>query len=196
MWTSPSLPGRISTKAPKFMIRVTLPMYSLPTSTSLVRPSIQAIAFWAASPLVAAIWIVPSSSMLISVPVSAVIWRMTLPPAPMTSRILSTGILIVVMRGAYGLSSSRLGADDLGHLAEDVHPGVVRLLERVAHDLGGDPGDLDVHLERRDALGGAGHLEVHVAVGVFLAGDVGEDGVAAGLRIGDQAHRRAARPAP
>ena len=51
MWTRPSLPGRISTKAPKFMMRVTLPRYSLPTSTSLVRPSIQAIAFWAASPL-------------------------------------------------------------------------------------------------------------------------------------------------
>ena len=90
------------------MIRVTLPRYSLPTSTSLVRPSIQAIAFLAASPSVAAIWIVPSSSTLIWVPVSAVIWRITLPPAPMTSRILSTGILMVVMRGAYGESSLRL----------------------------------------------------------------------------------------
>ena len=74
----------------------------------MVRPSIQAIAFWAASPLVAAIWIVPSSSTLICVPVSAVIWRITFPPAPMTSRILSTGIFRVVMRGAYWLSSSRL----------------------------------------------------------------------------------------
>ena len=44
MCTRPSFPGRISTKAPKFMIRVTLPRYSLPTSTSLVRPSIHLIA--------------------------------------------------------------------------------------------------------------------------------------------------------
>ena len=39
----------------------------------------------------------------------------------------------------------------------------------------GDAGDLDVHLERGDALAGAGDLEVHVALVVFHAGDVGED---------------------
>ena len=38
-----------------------------------------------------------------------------------------------------------------------------------------DARDLDVHLQRGDALRGAGDLEVHVAVVVFLAGDVGED---------------------
>ena len=35
--------------------------------------------------------------------------------------------------------------------------------------------DLDVHLQGRDALAGAGHLEVHVAEGIFLAEDVGQD---------------------
>ena len=39
------------------------------------------------------------------------------------------------------------------------------------------PRDLDVHLQRGDAGARAGDLEVHVAVVVFGAGDVGEDGV-------------------
>ena len=49
--------------------------------------------------------------------------------------------------------------------------------ERLAHDLRGDAHDLDVHLQRGDALARAGDLEVHVAVVVLGAGDVGEDGV-------------------
>ena len=43
---------------------------------------------------------VPSSSMSIVVPVSSVSARMTAPPLPMTSRIFSGLILIVIMRGA------------------------------------------------------------------------------------------------
>jgi hypothetical protein len=50
---------------------------------------IQSIAFCAASIVVAATLIVPSSSMSILVPVCSVISRITLPPEPMTSRILS-----------------------------------------------------------------------------------------------------------
>ena len=51
--------------------------------------------------------------------------------------------------------------------------------------------DLDVHLQRRDAVVGAGHLEVHVAVVIFGARDVREHGVLAGLLVHDQAHRHA-----
>ena len=40
----------------------------------------------------------------------------------------------------------------LGHLAEDVHPAGARLLQRLRHDLRRDAGDLDVHLQRGDAL--------------------------------------------
>ena len=40
----------------------------------------------------------------------------------------------------------------------------------------GDAGDLDVHLQRGDAVRGAGDLEVHVAEMVLVAEDVGEDG--------------------
>ena len=67
MRTRPSLPGRISTNAPKPMIRVTLPRYSAPISTSRVRLSIHWIALREFSPETAAISTVPSSSTLISV---------------------------------------------------------------------------------------------------------------------------------
>ena len=44
---------------------------------------------------------VPSSSMSIFAPVSSMMLRITLPPEPITSRILSGSIFIVMMRGAY-----------------------------------------------------------------------------------------------
>ena len=64
--------------------------------------------------------IVPSSPISILVPVVSVISRITLPPLPITSRILSTGIFMVVIRGAFadislgrsGLSPSRRGYAD------------------------------------------------------------------------------------
>ena len=54
---------------------------------------------------------------------------------------------------------------------------------------GGDGGDLDVHLQRGDALLGAGDLEVHVAEVILVAEDVGQHGEAAVFL--DQAHRDA-----
>src|SRR6266545_3627405 len=62
-------------------------------------------------------------------------------------------------------------------------------IERFPHDVGGDAAHLDVHLQCRDAVGRAGHLEVHVAVVIFRPGDVREDGVLAGLLIHPEAHR-------
>ena len=50
---------------------------------------------------------VPSSAMSICAPESAVMARMFLPPGPMSAPILSGGIMIVSMRGAYGESSVR-----------------------------------------------------------------------------------------
>ena len=49
---------------------------------------------------------VPSSSMVISAPVSSWIWLIILPFGPMTSPILSTGIFTVMMRGANSHISS------------------------------------------------------------------------------------------
>ena len=61
------------------------------------------------------------------------------------------------------------------------------------HDLQRDALDLDVHLQRGDAIRRARDLEVHVAQRVFHALNVGEDGVVAGgfAVAGDQAHRHA-----
>src|SRR6185437_14261248 len=78
-------------------------------------------------------------------------------------------------------------ADHVGHLAEDERARLFGLGERVAQDLEGHAGDLDVHLQRRDAAVGAGDLEVHVAEVVLDAGDVGQHDVV--LALLDQTHR-------
>ena len=146
------MPGRISTKAPKVISRVTLPRYSAPTSTSRVRLSIQSIALRAFSPETAAISTVPSSSTLISVWVSSWILRIIDPPLPMISRIFSGLILIVMIRGAKSDISSRADGRTDGHLVEDEQAGGERLLEALADDPLVDALDLDVHLQGGDAL--------------------------------------------
>jgi hypothetical protein len=93
---------------------------------------------------------------------------------------------MTVMRGALAATSVRGARQALRHLAKDVDPPVARLVERDAHDVEGDGRDLDVHLQRGDALLGARHLEVHVAEMVLVAQDIGQHGVAAVLL--DQAH--------
>ena len=52
-----------------------------------------------------------------------------------------------------------------------------------------DVRDLDVHLQGGDAVRGAGDLEVHVAVVIFGARDVGQNGVIVAFL--HQAHRDA-----
>src|SRR6516164_5541341 len=138
-----------------------------PTSGSDAIDLIQLIAAFIASPLADATFTVPSSPMSILAPVFSTISRITLPPEPITSRILSTGMLNTSMRG-----------QRLRHLAQDVHAPVLRLAERDAHDLLGDAGDLDVHLQRGHAPLGARHLEVHIAEMVLVAEDVGQHGIA------------------
>ena len=62
-----------------------------------------------------------------------------------------------------------------------------------AHDLLGDAGDLDVHLQRGDAVLGAGDLEVHVAEVILVAEDVGQHGELVAFldqAHGDAGHRR------
>ncbi len=67
-----------------------------------------------------------------------------------------------------------------------MHAGFLGLRQRHLHDFLGDALDLDVHLQRGDAVGRAGHLEVHVAEVVLVTQDVGQDGKAVGFL--DQAH--------
>src|SRR4051812_12833187 len=76
--------------------------------------------------------------------------------------------------------------DDLGHLAQDERASLLGLVERVAQDVESDARDLDVHLERGDAVLRAGDLEVHVTEMVLDARDVGEHDVVVALL--DQAH--------
>ena len=107
----------------------------------------------------------------------------------MTSRILSVGIFDRLDARRVFAELSACAGDRLRHLAEDVQTAFLRLSERDAHDLFGDAGDLDVHLQRRDTLLGACHLEVHVAEVIFITEDVGQNDILVALF--DQAHRNA-----
>ena len=79
--------------------------------------------------------------------------------------------------------------DLLEHLVQDEHAALVRLHECLAQDLGREAGGLVVHLHGGDALGGARHLEVHIAEEVLETLDVGEDDGLALLL--DEAHGNA-----
>src|SRR6478752_1820688 len=124
-----------------------------PTSTSAVISSMRSTAARPALPSTDAILTVPSFSMSIVAPVSSVMARMTEPPLPMTSRIFSGSIFMVMIVGAQS----------------DIF---TRLRQRRGHDLARDAEDLDVHLQRGNAVGRAGHLEVHVAEVILVAEDV------------------------
>src|ERR1051326_740349 len=237
MCNKPSVPGKISTNAPKSTMRETVPRYVCPTSASAVKPRIRFTAASAASPLAVAIEIVPSSATSIFAPVSSTSERMTLPPGPMTSRILSGLILIWMMRGANadldravvsnidlraGLFNQRtndftawsndvanlvgidLNLDDawckrgdllarlserLLHHTQDVETSFLRLLQSLGHDLSVDAGDLDVHLQSGDAVARARDFEVHVAIVIFSARDVGQDRVLVAFH--HESHRHA-----
>jgi hypothetical protein len=75
------------------------------------------------------------------------------------------------------------------HDAQNVLARLVRLRQRDLHDFLRDALDLDVHLQRGDAVVGARHLEIHVAEVIFVAEDVGQHGEA--VAVLDQAHRDA-----
>ena len=108
MCTRPSRPGSSDTNAPKSVVLTTVPRNRSPTvgSCGLAMALIMSIAACAEGPSVAPTNTVPSSSMEICAPVCSVIELIILPLGPMTSPILSTGTLMVVTRGAYGLISS------------------------------------------------------------------------------------------
>ena len=65
--------------------------------------------------------------------------------------------------------------DCLLHVIEYRVPGVPGLGQGVAHQFPGDAFDLDVHLERGDAIARPGDLEVHIAGVVLGALDVRQD---------------------
>ena len=72
------------------------------------------------------------------------------------------------------------------HVGEDCIAGLFGLSQRRDQHVGRDAVDLGVELQCGDCIRCTGHLEVHVAKGVFGSEDVGEGGV---LAFGvDQAH--------
>ena len=75
------------------------------------------------------------------------------------------------------------------HGLQDLDARPARLLESVADDVEPQSGDLDVHLQRGNPVGGARDLEVHVSVVVFGPRDVGQNPVL--VPPGNEAHRDA-----
>jgi hypothetical protein len=99
--------------------------------------------------------------------------RIVLPPGPISRPILSGSICVRNSRGADG----DVGAGPRNrreHLPQDFDPRFARLIERRADDLFADAVDLQVELNARDAVLRAGDLEVHVAVVILVADDVGQ----------------------
>ena len=88
---------------------------------------------------------------------------------------------------------ARLGDDRLDDLVQDIQAALAALFKGVGNDVIGQAVDLDVHLDGGDALAGAAHLEVHVAVEILHALDVqhGHPAVALGDQAAaDAGHRR------
>src|SRR5207245_503558 len=106
MCNSPSTPGRISTKAPNAVVLFTTPSYTLPTSGVWIIAATMSRARSPPSPT-AEMVTMPLSSTLISAPVCSWMLRIVLPLGPIRSLILSTGIWIVMIRGAYLESDER-----------------------------------------------------------------------------------------
>ena len=78
-------------------------------------------------------------------------------------------------RGAYGGNLRAALAQRLFHGVQNLQTSRLGLGQRFAHHRDADAQNLDVHLQRGNARARAGHLEVHVAVMIFGAGDIGQD---------------------
>src|ERR1700674_797501 len=78
-------------------------------------------------------------------------------------------------------------AERFFHRVEDLETGFLGLRQGFAHHLNADAEDFDIHLQTGDAGARAGDFEVHVAVVVFRARDIREDGIFA-VVTDDEAH--------
>jgi hypothetical protein len=58
-----------------------------------------------------------------------------------------------------------------------VHPPALCLRQRLTHDLRRNAADFNIHLQCGDSIMRSGNFEIHVAVVIFRAGNVGENGV-------------------
>ena len=71
------------------------------------------------------------------------------------------------------------------HFVDDIVSALMRRSKRLANDLGGKTVDLQVHLDRGDALVGTGDLKVHIAVEVLKSLNVDHGGPGT-VVLGDQ----------
>ena len=100
-----------------------------------------------------------------------------------------------ILRDIHGLDArhklliigARLG-DGLSHLVEDVQTALTGLLQGLGQNLVGEAINLDVHLAGGDTVAGASNLEVHVAKVVFVAEDVGQNGVFSSFAVANHTH--------
>jgi hypothetical protein len=123
------------------------------------------------------------------VPVSLVIAWITEPPLPITSRILSGWILMVIRRGANSDSSARGAVSALAISPRMCRRPALACASATFMISSVMPSILMSICSAVMPLAGAGHLEVHVAEVILVAEDVGQhDEVVAFL---DQAHRDA-----
>ena len=65
--------------------------------------------------------------------------------------------------------------NSLVHFTEDIQTPIFSLSQCNLHDLFGNTVDLDVHLQRIDAISGTGHFEVHVTQMIFVTQDIGQN---------------------
>jgi hypothetical protein len=83
--------------------------------------------------------------------------------------------------------SGKLGRSLSLHAVENVQATLSRLRECALHHVPIDALDLDVHLQRRNPIGGARDLEVHVPEVILVSEDIRQDRHPIAVR--DQAHR-------
>src|SRR5579883_2755432 len=176
MWSNPSVPGKISTKAPKSARRTTLPRYVLPTSATAQMSVTIWIARSAAPPSEAKMLTLPSSSTSIFTPVASTMPRMTLPRPDEFTDFVDRNLHRVDARRVLRQLGARLGEHGV-HLVQQEQAAAARLFERFRHQRGRHVRHLEVHLQGRDAGARTRHLEVHIAVVIFGARDVREDRV-------------------
>ena len=143
----------------------------------------------APSPSVEPMNTVPSSSMLMSAPVIAMISLIFLPLGPITSPILSTGIWIVMIRGAKVLTSPR-GSGIVASITSRICiRASLACCSALASTSAGMPWTFMSSWIAVTNSSRAGDLEVHVAERVLRAEDVGQGHVLP--VVGDHAHRDA-----
>ena len=107
-------------------------------------------------------------------PVASMMLRIVLPPGPMSAPYLVGRDADARHAGSVGVQFRAVLCDCAEHMGEDKRAAFLGLRERLPEDLLRYSGDLDVHLQRGDAFGAAGNLEVHVAEEVLYSLDVGQ----------------------